>query len=464
MLSCFIPELEPTTVPIIPIAEQQLDTWAAKQDERTRNWLKAVNFKAKSGATSLICGEKGQLEKVLVGMRDVNDVRVFGQLAVSLPRGSYHVDVSQMDALLRYQLFLAWGMGSYQFTPYKKSPPLEAKLYLPKESVHQLYLESVLRATYLVRDMVNTPADDMMPADIAEVAINLADEFKAKVTQIIGEDLLKQNFPTVYTVGRASVHPPRVIDLRWGKPEHPKVTIVGKGVCFDSGGLDLKSASNMGLMKKDMAGGAHALGIARVIMALQLPVNLRILIPAVENAVSGEAYHPGDVIVTRKGTTVEVTNTDAEGRLILSDVLYAAAAEKPDVLIDFATLTGAARVALGTEISVFFTPDEALAKGLYAGAETEHDPVWQLPLYAPYRKLLDSKIADMVNSASSPYGGAITAAVFLKEFVADGICWAHFDVMAWNVSSKPAMPEGGEASALRAVVRYICQRFSKETF
>jgi leucyl aminopeptidase len=273
------------------------------------------------------------------------------------------------------------------------------------------------------------------------------------------DGLLKEGYAAIHAVGRASVYPPQLIDLRWGDTKNPKVTLVGKGVCFDSGGLNIKGAQNMATMKKDMAGAAHVLGLAHIIMALRLPVCLRVLIPAVENAISGDAYHQGDVLATRKGMTVEITNTDAEGRVILCEALDEAAREKPDLLLDFASLTGAARVALGTEVAALFTPDDQLAAQLTASGQEENDPVWRLPIYAPYRKLLDSKIADIVNSAAAPYGGAITAAIFLKEFVPDEISWAHFDIMAWNVSTKPTGPEGGEANALRAVARYLYKRF-----
>ncbi|HVV68514.1 MAG TPA: leucyl aminopeptidase family protein [Gammaproteobacteria bacterium] len=458
MLNCFT-QMEEGAVPIIPIYEDQLANWSEQQEERVKNWVNSIGFRAKSGTFGLLCDATGKLEKVLLGMTHAKDLAVFGQLAVNLPKGHYKI-AAAFDKEQYYQAFLAWGMASYQFTPFKKFPPLEAKLYLSENDVHSAYLEAVLRAIYLVRDLINTPADDMTPGDLMEAASHVAEELGGKVKHIFGDELLKAGYPTIYAVGRASQHPPGLIDLHWGNPSHPKVTLVGKGVCFDTGGLDIKNASSMALMKKDMAGAAHVLGLARIIMALKLPVNLRVLIPAVENAVSGDSYHPGDVLVTRKGLTVEVTNTDAEGRLVLSDALHEAATEKPELLLDFATLTGAARVALGTDIAALFTPDDELAASLMACGKAENDLLWRLPIHAPYRKMLDSRIADLTNSSQAPYAGAITAAVFLKEFVPDDIAWAHFDIMAWNTSSKPAAPEGGEACALRAVARYLYERFA----
>lgn len=459
MLNCFSTD-DASCIPITPLTETQLQDWAKQQPLRVRNWLESIAFKPKGGNIGLLCDEEGKLQRVLLGMKDERDWCVFGQLAVSLPAGVYRLDAPWAQEEL-YRALLGWGLGSYQFALYKKVPPLVAKLLIPGDFVQQTYLESILRASYLVRDLINTPAEDMTPADLAEVAAVLAEEFAAEISMIVGDDLLTQGYPSIYTVGRASEHAPRLIDLRWGNPAHPKVSIVGKGVCFDSGGLDLKNASNMGLMKKDMAGAAHALGLARIVMALKLPVRLRVLIPAVENVVSGNAYRPGDVIMTRKGISVEITNTDAEGRVVLSDALCEASTEKPEVLIDFASLTGAARVALGPEIAVLFSSDDKMVEGLAGSAQQESDPIWRLPLYSPYKRLLDSKIADMTNSAASGFAGAITAALFLKEFVAEGISWAHFDIMAWNLSSKPAAPEGGEAMALRTVARYLCDRFGQ---
>lgn len=459
MLTCYTKNLENRIIPIIPILESELEKWLGEEDARTRNWISAICFKAKPGATALQINADGDIERVIVGIADKKDFWIYGQLATTLPKGIYklHASITPQEF---YLAALSWGLGAYQFKPYKKMPPYEAKLFLNDlDTALVSKLEQVVCSIYLIRDLINTPADDMGPADLAEAVFKIAEEFGAESTQIIGEALLKEGYPAIHTVGRACDHEPRLIDMRWGNESHPKVTLVGKGVCFDTGGLDIKPAAGMALMKKDMAGAAHALGLARLIMATKLPVRLRVLIPAVENSVSGGAFHPGDIITTRKGTTVEVTNTDAEGRVVLCDALTEAVSEKPDLLIDFSTLTGAARVALGTDIAAVFTPNDQLANDLMRLGNEEMDLIWRLPLYMPYRKLLESQIADLSNAAFSPYGGAITAAVYLKEFVPDNILWAHFDMMAWNEVLRPGRPVGGEANAIRAVYNYIVEKY-----
>ncbi len=317
-------------------------------------------------------------------------------------------------------------------------------------------MKHTAEAIGLVRDLVNTPAADMGPAQLAEAARDLAKRHRGKCTVLVGDTLLKRNYPAVHAVGRAAAEEPRLIDLRWGS-KGPKVTLVGKGVCFDSGGLDLKPAAGMKLMKKDMGCAAHVLGLASLIMAEKLPLQLRVLVPAVENAVSGNAFRPLDVLQTRKGLTVEVGNTDAEGRLVLCDALAEADSEKPDLLIDFATLTGAARVALGPDLPAMFCNDDKLAGLILRHGAVEGDPVWRLPLHKGYRPGLESKVADLNNISNSPYGGAITAALFLENFVSPGTRWAHFDIMAWNVATRPGRPEGGEAMGLRAVYAAIVE-------
>jgi len=300
----------------------------------------------------------------------------------------------------------------------------------------------------------------MGPSEFAGVTKALAKEHKAHYTEIVGEHLLKENYASIYTVGRASDDPPRLVDLRWGSPSHPKVTLVGKGVCFDSGGLDIKPASYMQLMKKDMAGGAHVLGLARMIMQAQLPICLRVLVPVVENVISGNAYRPGDVIKSRKGLTIEVGNTDAEGRVILADALAEAVSEKPDLLIDITTLTGAARVALGTELPAVFSNNDVLVSEVIKHGEKTNDLMWRLPLFALYRDYINSSIADINNNSSEPYAGAITAALFLKEFVPDEIPWLHFDMMAWNIKNRAGRPVGAEAMCLRALFSYLQTRYT----
>ncbi len=316
------------------------------------------------------------------------------------------------------------------------------------------------RAVFLARDLANTPAGDLGPEELAAAAVDVAEAAGACHRVVVGDGLLVENYPTIHAVGRASSRAPRLVDIRWGDPAAPKLTLVGKGVCFDTGGLDLKGASGMRLMKKDMGGAAIMLGLAQAIMNADLPVRLRVLLPCVENAVSGNAMRPLDIIRTRKGITVEIGNTDAEGRLILCDALAEASTEAPALLVDMATLTGAARVALGPEVAALFCNDDTVAASLLAAAAAEEDPVWRMPLWRPYRKMLDSKIADINNVSEGPHAGAITAALYLQEFVAPGIPWAHFDVMAWNPQSRPGRPEGAEATALRALYAHIAHRFA----
>src|SRR5271170_6497589 len=332
------------------------------------------------------------------------------------------------------QLALGWALGTYAFTRYHAKTRNAAALVWP-ERADRGRVERLARAVFLARDLVNTPAGDLGPEELAAAAVQVAERAGACHRVIVGDDLLAENYPTIHAVGRASTRAPRLVDMVWGEPSAPKVTLVGKGVCFDSGGLDLKTAAGMRMMKKDMAGAAIVLGLAQAIMDAKLPVRLRVLLPCVENSVSGNAMRPMDIVRTRKGLTVEIGNTDAEGRLILCDALAEASTEKPALLIDMATLTGAARVALGPELAALFCNNEGLAQGLLDAAQTEEDPMWRMPLWRPYRKMIDSKIADLNNVSESPHAGAITAALYLQEFVDPGIPWAHFDVMAWNPQS-----------------------------
>ncbi|PPR60440.1 MAG: Cytosol aminopeptidase, partial [Alphaproteobacteria bacterium MarineAlpha4_Bin2] len=355
---------------------------------------------------------------------------------------------------------LGWALGTYVFDRYRKIARPQAKLVWPAGASRSA-VNGMASSIALTRDLINTPASDLGPAELAAVARQLAREFKARCSVIVGDELLKKNYPMVHAVGRASNRAPRLIDIVWGNPRHPKVTLVGKGVCFDSGGLDLKPASGMKLMKKDMGGAANALGLARMIMAAKLPVRLRVIVPAVENSVSGDAFRPMDVLRSRAGITVEIGNTDAEGRLILADALYEAASEDPELILDFATLTGAARIALGPEIPVMFANDDPLAADLFEYGEAVGDPVWRLPIWKPYRRSMDSKVADINNIGEMPQGGAIIAALFLNEFVKVTVPWAHFDIMAWNTSSRPGRPAGGEAMAIRAAYETIAARFGK---
>ena len=452
-----LPGRSATAIPLIPIIETELERWLQQQDERWRNWLRASDCKMKPGSFSLLPGVDGRLQAVAICIKRADDLWALGSLPAALPEGDYYLD-ALFEARQLERLALGWALGAYQFTRYKAAKRAVARLALGLScNAERIYRQA--EAVTLVRDLINTPAEDMMPEHLTEATEALGSKFGASVTQIVGDDLLAQNYPAIHAVGRASAHPPRLLDLRWGDPLHPKVTLVGKGVCFDSGGLDLKPSGAMRLMKKDMGGAATALGLARLLMSTGLPVRLRVLIAAADNAVSSNAFRPGDILHSRLGLTIEVHNTDAEGRLILCDALAEAATEQPEALFDFATLTGAARVALGTEMPALFCNDEALAAGLLGAAEKEQDPIWRLPLYHAYRDLLDSKIADLANASESSYAGAIFAALFLKEFVPDGIPWAHFDLMAWNLGTQPGRPEGGEAMAMRGVFAWLEQRY-----
>jgi leucyl aminopeptidase len=349
-------------------------------------------------------------------------------------------------------------MGSYRFTRYKKPTKKQATL-TPSANCNSERVQAMAEAINQARDLINTPANDMGPAELAAACREAAEHFGAEYTEIVGKDLLKKNYPAIYEVGKASEREPRLIDIRWGSKRHPKVTLVGKGVCFDSGGLDIKPSSGMRLMKKDMAGAACMLALACMIMSARLKVRLRVLIPAVENSISGNAYRPLDVIRTRKGISVEIGNTDAEGRIILCDALCEADSEKPDLLIDCATLTGAARTALGTDIPALFTPDDALADSLASHAKAEDDPLWRLPLWESYRDMLTSPVADINSAPDSAYAGAITAALYLKEFVSETKAWAHIDMMAWNLKARPGRPVGGEAMAVRTLFAFLSKKF-----
>lgn len=452
MLNCFSNATNAT--PIIPFTEITFSQWLNDQTNFIKTWVKSLNFSAKPETYCILPAADGSLSTVLLGVKNIEDFWNFGWLPCSLPPGVYSVaDIK--DANLLNQISLAWGLGAYQFTRYKKNNNKTIAQLAISEPKQQNQLENIITAIYKVRDLINTPTESLGPQQLADAVTETGKQYKAEIKIITGDELLKNNYPMIHAVGRASQQAPRLIDLIWGDPKNFKLTLIGKGVCFDSGGLDLKNPASMALMKKDMAGAAHVLGLAHMIMAANLPVSLRVLIPAVENAVAGNSYRPGDVLSTRKGITVEIGNTDAEGRLILADAITEAVTDKPDLLLDFATLTGAARVAVGTDITALFCNNNILAEDLLKHAEQQQDPMCRLPLYAPYRKMLDSTIADINNASTAAYGGAITAALFLKEFVPDDIPWAHFDLMAWNLCTRPGRPEGGEAMALRAVFSYL---------
>lgn len=438
--------------PLIVLEPAQYENWLSQQTPTIQKWLTSTRFSGTGH--SLVPSHEGDLECVLL-VTPLGDFFAGADLATQLPAGEYLLNISAKYAL---NFAIAWGLGGYRYEHYVSSDkPLPVLTLESSETVEQA--QKFIEATYLVRDLVNTPAGDMMPQHLSQVAQDLARQFDGTFSEIVGDELLANNYPTIHAVGRASENKPRLLDIHWGSIDHPKLTLVGKGVCFDSGGLDLKPGSAMRLMKKDMGGAAHVLGLASLIMSHQLPVRLRVLIPAVENAVSGNAFRPGDIIQTRKGLMVEIDNTDAEGRLVLCDALAEADSESPDMIIDFATLTGACRVALGTEIPGFFTNQADMATGLQQAGSKAQDPVWNLPLHKPYRDLLKSDIADIQNCAATPMGGAITAALYLQEFVREETHWAHFDVMAWNTRKLPGRPVGGEAMGMRAVMQFLSEKY-----
>jgi leucyl aminopeptidase len=449
----------PGAVPVVLTGKEALPGLLGELQPRERAWLQAIGFTGEAGKIALMPGEDGGLARVHVGLGDGGEIGMWplAGLPEALPEGSYRL-AAVPEGADATRLALGWALATYAFTRYHAKPRTKTALVWP-EGADRGRVERLARAVFLARDLVNTPTEDMGPEDLAAAAVRVAEAAGACCHVVVGDELLAQNYPTIHAVGRASTRPPRLVDFTWGEPSAPNVTLVGKGVCFDTGGLDLKPASGMRLMKKDMAGAAIMLSLAQAVMDARLPVRLRVLLPMVENSVAGNAMRPMDVIRTRKGLTVEIGNTDAEGRLILCDALAEASTEQPELLIDMATLTGAARVALGPELAALFCNDDGLAAALLGAAATEEDPMWRLPLWRPYRKLLDSKIADLNNVSDGPHAGAITAALYLQEFVEPGIPWAHFDVMAWNPQSRPGRPEGAEATALRALYGYLAQRF-----
>ena len=445
------------SIAVVPIGSDRLEEWRASAPAEASAWVGRTGFPARPGSTCLVPGPGGRLACVLAGIDRPDDPWALAHVPEAVPAGAYHLDPDWSPPQLEGAA-LGWALAAYRFERYKKSEGPSATLF-PGSAAAADAARVRARAVARVRDLVNTPAGDMMPQDLAAAASDLAAGHGARIRVVTGEALLDEGYPAIHAVGRASAHPPRLIDLTWGDPGAPRLTLVGKGVCFDSGGLDIKTASGMRLMKKDMGGAAHALGLADLVMTTALPVRLRLLVPAVENAIAGDAYRPGDVVPTRKGLTIEVENTDAEGRIVLSDALAEGAGDAPDLMIDFATLTGAARIALGTDLPAMFANDDAVADGVAGAGRDVHDEVWRMPLHAPYRELIESKVADIMNGTSQPGGGAITAALFLQAFVPDEVPWAHFDIMAWTTRAKPARPEGGEAMALRAVFEFLQRRY-----
>jgi leucyl aminopeptidase len=445
-------------VPVTVVAADELAARRASLGEPAGRWLTATAFTAEPGKTALVPDASGGLARVLVGAAPGEELWTLAGLPDGLPLGYYRLD-PEPEPTVATSMALGWALACYAFARYKRPKRGFATLVWPKAADRGL-IERLARGIGLARDLINTPAEHMGPAELAPAADELAARNGARFRVTVGDALLAENYPMIHAVGRASARPPRLVDITWGQASAPKVTLVGKGVCFDSGGLDLKTAGPMRLMKKDTGGAATVLGLASAIMEGGLPVRLRVLIPAVENSVSANAFRPLDVLPTRKGLTVEIGNTDAEGRLILGDALTEADAEKPALLIDMATLTGAARTALGPELPALFSNDDALAGDLLREGLAARDPLWRLPVWPPYRKLLSSTVADINNASESPFAGAITAALYLQEFVATETPWAHIDTYPWNPTARPGRPEGGEALGLRALYRLIERRFA----
>ena len=454
---CFQKQPKKSTLPLFVVTTSDYGGWLESAPTAIQEWLKSRHFKAKPGAVCLLPSEQGGAVGAVVTVGDPLCVWDYANLPRSLPEGSYDAE-PELSEDVATALSLGWALGSYQFTRYKRKSAKRPLLVWPDDADQKTVL-ALSEGICLARDLVNTPASDMGPEELAAAAKKLAKAHGAKFTVTVGDALLKKNYPMIHAVGRASSSAPRLIDFTWGKEKHPKLTLVGKGVCFDTGGLDIKPGQYMKLMKKDMGGGALVLGLAHVIMSRNLPVRLRVLVPAVENSVSGNAMRPLDVLDTRKGITVEVGDTDAEGRLILGDALYEADSESPDLLIDAATLTGAARVALGTSMPAIFSHKTSTWNALEEAAQQTDDPLWRLPLHRPYRSSLESKVADISNIGGDSYGGAITAALFLDEFVSKKTDWVHMDTMGYNLSHRPGRPPGGEALGLLAFDAMLMRRF-----
>ncbi|MBT9457234.1 MAG: leucyl aminopeptidase family protein [Burkholderiaceae bacterium] len=447
-----------SATPITLVTRTGLTELSLTLPEASRNWLATVGFKGAPDTFALLPGADGKLASVLAGVE--HDAAPFALAALpgALPEGNYRLAGEGLQ-LGAEQAALSWELGSYQFDLYKprKRPAAVLQMASSADAQRGLALATAICAT---RDLVNTPAEHMGPAELAAAAQAVARQHGATFKQIVGDALLKQNFPAIHAVGRAATRAPRLIELNWGKPKHPKLTIVGKGVCFDTGGLDIKGAEGMRQMKKDMGGAANALGLAALVMAFKLPVRLQVLIPAVENAIAGNAYRPGDVIKTRQGLHIEIGNTDAEGRVILCDALAYGAEQSPELMIDMATLTGAARVALGGQLPALFSNRSELARELVDLGLKLDDPLWHMPLWHPYRPGIESTIGDIVNTGKNALGGAISAALFLEYFVPDAIDWLHVDLFAWNDGARAGRPIGGEAQTVRTLLAYLEQRFS----
>ena len=445
-------------VPILFVTAATFDKAIEVIDDRERTFLRAAGYEPKPGRHLAVPEPDGKLAGALFGLENsdepVKDLFRPGQLSTLLPAGTYRFANAPHDARLAA---LAFALGAYQFTRYRKADARNVRLVVP-EGVDSDDLTRIVEGVTLARDLINTPSNDMGPAELEEAARALTKQHGAAIKVTTG-DALAKDFPLVHAVGAGSPRSARLIDMTWGNENDPKITLVGKGVCFDTGGLDIKNDAGMLNMKKDMAGGATALGLAHMIMARKLKLRLRVIVPAVENSISGTSFRPRDIYTSRKGISVEIGNTDAEGRLVLADALTLADEDRPALVADFATLTGAARVALGPDVPAAFTDDDGLADELAHYAASENDPLWRMPLWRPYEAMLDSKVADTNNVSTGGQGGAITAALFLRKFVS-AKSWLHLDIFAWTPTAKPGRPEGAELQSARALYALLCARYT----
>jgi leucyl aminopeptidase len=447
-------------IPVECVDSGSLAACRRRLDARTRRWLEATGFEPRPGRIALLPDAAGRVARVLAGVDAANPLWSLGALPWQLPAGRYRLadEGTPVDASLAA---LGWALGAYRYTRYRKPGRDPAQLLV--DGATHAALAPLVAAVGQVRDLVNTPTEDLGPEQLAATVKALGKAHRAKVREWVGDALLEADFPTIHAVGRASHRAPRLVELQWGKAGDPSLVLVGKGVCFDSGGLDIKPADGMRWMKKDMGGAAHAIALAGLVMQAKLPVRLSLLVPTVENSIAGNAMRPGEVVRTRAGHTVEIDNTDAEGRLILCDALAYAGERQPDLIVDFATLTGAARVALGPDLPVLFANRDALADAVLDSARGAHDPLWRLPLWQPYRRMLDSYLADFANAGPSRHAGAITAALYLQRFVPEATPWMHVDVYAWNDADRPGRPRGGEAQGLRAFFAFLQRRYPRRT-
>ncbi|MGY0798543.1 leucyl aminopeptidase family protein [Lysobacter sp. A286] len=444
--------------PLHLINHSDLARWSEQQPPKMTQWLMANGFDATPGSWLALPGDDGNLAGAVLGVGDALDPYSYAHAPYALPTGDWRV-VGELDEATAAALQLGWGLGSYRYTQFSGPPRTPARLLL---DVPDAETSDVLAACTRVRDLVNTPTEQLGPEQLEQVVREIATTYGAKFESIVGDALLQQNFPAIHAVGRASHRAPRLIELQWGDAAHPHVAIVGKGVCFDTGGLSIKAADGMRNMKKDMGGAAHAIALAELVMARKLPLRITLLVPAVENAVGPESFRPGDVVHTRGGVHVEIDNTDAEGRVVLGDVLTYAGEQSPALLLDFATLTGAARVALGPDLPALYANDDALADAWLDAGKRVRDPLWRMPLWRPYLRYLTSTIADIANSSATRMAGSVTAALYLERFVPVQQKWAHLDVYSWNDNDRPGRPTGGEAQGMRAVFSMLKQDFRRE--